>query len=352
MQKRNDLNLINQYRTPIMGVAALWIFFFHEWNPIMEGHWKAYAVETFFKRIGFCGVDIFFFLSGMGLVYAIGKYSVMTFYKRRLLRTFIPFFVIAVAMMVGKGWGADTFLKNLSGYNFYMSNMYSFLWFGPAIMTLYLIFPFYHFLFKKSASKYQFTFAVLLIWVFLSLFVSGTLRGDLYGFTNRIPVFVIGVLAGWMVQEKEWIFTKFTWVLCLMTFAMGLYLSYKTNYENLYLVVPVSNCCIPNLLMTISGCCLLAKGFSVVDTYWRLAGKVILKLFGFFGTISLEFYCVQEWIGQTIRGRMLDSYGKMCINAVDFVCVLAGALALYGISWLIRFLLKSGYSICKSCISR
>lgn len=336
MQKRNDLSLINKYRTAIMGFAALWIFFFHEWNPIMEGHWKCYAVETYLKRIGFCGVDFFLFLSGMGLVYAIGKHSVLTFYKRRLLKVFFPFLLIAIAMMIGKGWGIETFLKNITGYNFYMVGMYCFLWFGPAIMTLYLLFPLYHLLFKKSPSKYQFTVAVLLVWLFLTLLVSGTMRGDLYGFTNRIPVFVIGVLAGWMVQEKEWVFTKFTWVLCVMMLAMGLYLAYKTNYEGLHFVVPVSNCCIPNLLIALSGSCLLAKLFAILDTYGRLAGRIILKFFGFFGMISLEFYCVQEWIGQGIRAEMMGNYNNLLINTVDFVCAIVGALVLFGLCKLIR----------------
>lgn len=337
---KNDIGLISKYRTAIMGVASLWIFLFHEWSPIMEGHWKCYAVETFLKTIGFCGVDIFLFLSGMGLIYAIKKHNVLTFYKRRLIKVFVPFLIIAIVMMLVNGWEMETFLKNVTGYNFYTVSIYSFLWFGPAIMTLYILFPLYYFLFNKSASKYQFTVAVLVIWLFFSLMVCGIMRGDLYGFTNRIPVFVIGVLAGWIVQEKEVHFTGFTWLLCCMILAMGLYLSYKVIYEDMYLVVPISDCCIPNLLIATSGSCLLAKIFSVLDVYGRLVGRVILKFLNFFGIISMEFYCVQEWMGTIVSAKMAGRYSDLCINLVILICVTVGALLLFGVCKLIRMVTR------------
>ena len=34
MTNDNTLTLINRYRSPIMGFAALWIVFFHLWQPL------------------------------------------------------------------------------------------------------------------------------------------------------------------------------------------------------------------------------------------------------------------------------------------------------------------------------
>lgn len=339
MQGKEDLTLINKYRVAIMGFAALWIFLFHEWSYVTAAYPKIYAIEHFVKRIGFCGVDFFLFLSGIGLVYSIGKHSVLTFYKRRLVRVFIPLFVIGFAMMVAKGWGIELFLKNVLGYNFYASSMYSFLWFGTAILTLYLVFPLYYFLFKKTKRKYLFTAVALLIWLILSLLFEGTKRGDLYGFTNRIPVFVIGILAGWVVQEGKFVFTGFKWFCCLITLILGLFLAYKTNYEGMYLLVSESNCCIPNLLIAISGSCLLAKCFSVLEKYGKLPGKIVMKFFGLFGTISLEFYCVQEWVGSEVRYRLAGTYNNILINIVDFICVVVAAIVLYGVCQIIRYIL-------------
>lgn len=340
MQEKCGLQLINKYRSAIMGFAALWILFFHEWIPVLEGHWKAYEVEVFWKTIGFCGVDFFLFLSGMGLVYAIRKHNVLTFYKRRLLRVFIPFLVIAVVMALAQEWSFGTLWCNLLGVNFYTKSIYSFLWFGPAILTLYLVFPLYYYFFNKASSKVQFTLCALVVWLVISIVVDDIMRGDLYGFTNRIPVFLVGILAGYLVQEREIVFTRLTWCLCLLLFGAGMYLAYMTGELDYFLLVPLSDCCVPNFLMAISGSCLLAKLFQLMEVYLKAVGKVILRFLGFFGGLSLELYCVQEWVGNQIMQRMIDEYSKMVINVAVFLAVLAASLVLAGICKLIRMLLE------------
>lgn len=340
MQEKNAFRLINKYRSAIMGVAALWILFFHEWIPTLEEGSVAYEIECFVKQIGFCGVDFFLFLSGMGLVYAIQKYNVFTFYKRRLLRVFIPFLVIAVAMAIVQDWSLATWAGNLFGVNFYTKSIYSFLWFGPAIFTIYLLFPLYYYFFAKAPSKYQFTLGALLVWMALSIGASDIMREDLYGFTNRIPVFLVGVLAGWIVQEQEVIFTKLTWGLCGLMFLAGLYLAHMTGNEDYFLLVPISNCCVPNFLLATSGSFLLAKLFQLIDIHLRLFGKGVLKFFGFFGTLSLELYCVQEWVGSLIMQRMMDRYSNMTINLAVYAGVIIACIALWAVYKLLRMLLE------------
>ena len=54
-----------------MGAAALFILYFHVFIKVIPPeHAAAHFIESRFKRFGYCGVDIFFFLSGMGLTYA------------------------------------------------------------------------------------------------------------------------------------------------------------------------------------------------------------------------------------------------------------------------------------------
>ena len=81
-------NLMSRYRTHLMGLAMLWVIFFHSsiiiHNPIID----------FVKSIGYGGVDIFLMLSGLGLYYSYRKCSnPVSFYKRRVFRilpTYIP----------------------------------------------------------------------------------------------------------------------------------------------------------------------------------------------------------------------------------------------------------------------
>ena len=94
----NGFKLIMQYRNVIMGIATLWIYIFHAWIPIFNnptGNITLFChyIEEYIRKMGYCGVDIFLLLSGMGLTYAIKKGSLARFYYRRIRRVFIPYLV-------------------------------------------------------------------------------------------------------------------------------------------------------------------------------------------------------------------------------------------------------------------
>lgn len=58
---QNDLSLLFKYRKFLMGFAALWILMTHEWQIVTNETSFFFVTENFIKRIGFCGVDIFFY---------------------------------------------------------------------------------------------------------------------------------------------------------------------------------------------------------------------------------------------------------------------------------------------------
>lgn len=93
-ERVHGLDLISKYRGAIMGFAALWILFFHEWVTLFVNNQVGVNIEGYLKRIGFCGVDIFLLLSGIGLTFAIRKGNVLTFYYRRIKRILLPFLVM------------------------------------------------------------------------------------------------------------------------------------------------------------------------------------------------------------------------------------------------------------------
>ena len=351
MEKTNIWKKINRYRGAIMGFAALWIYFFHEWNPVFDNFGPLHRIEVFVKTIGFGGVDIFFFLSGMGLIYAIEKYDVLTFYKRRLVRVALPYLVTAVAMLLIEGWGIELFLKNLLGWNFFTVSIYSLLWFVPAILLLYLLFPAYYSFFRRIPGKFLFTVAVLAVWLCLSVGLNGVMRYDLYGFTNRIPVFVIGILAGWLSRERETVFSPLHWLVCVAAFGAGLFFAYLTNYRGMFLLVPVSNCCVPNLLMAPSACFLLATALSFLDESLGLIGRGIVTVFRFMGKFSLEFYCVQEWVAGMVKPLVEMRFGDLMTNGIVFVCVLAATLVLDGLCQWMKKLGKKGSDLLAARLS-
>ena len=335
MGEKNGFALIGKHRGSIMGFAALWIMFFHIWTVVSAAGSPFYFTEQFIKRIGFCGVDIFFFLSGIGLTYSIKKGSLALFYYKRIKRIIIPFSAIGIIRCVLENWGAVKLIRNLLGINFYTKSIYSFLWFVPAILTLYLLFPLYNKLLELSKKPYVFTACVLLLWLICSLLVRDSMRNDLFGFTNRIPVFVIGVLIGNRLQSKDKAdFTILSWICVMLAFVLGLFLAYLTNYKGMYVLVPVSNCCVPNLLISISLSLILAKLFELLDNLpvIKLFGKAIVKIFAFFGLFSFELYVVQEWLGELIKPLLPEALPVIGVNLILFAAIIAAAFVLYIVS--------------------
>ena len=155
---------------------------------------KFYYTHWFFWR-GYILFPFWFWV-----VFSIQSHSVLKFYNHRFRRLVIPF--LGAALM-RYALGVETIwqlLENVSGISFYTKNIYSFLWFVPAIATLYLLFPIYYKLFSASESKTAFTLYFLALWLLVSIALRNTLRADLYGFTNRIPIFLVGCLAGHLSQ--------------------------------------------------------------------------------------------------------------------------------------------------------
>lgn len=335
LSSKNGFLLLHRYRGAVMGFAALWILVFHLWLPIFGKYPGLSVMENFLQRIGFCGVDIFLFLSGMGMVYSIDKSrNLLSFYYKRIRRILLPFLLVALIRCALEHWPAVEFWKNISGINFYLKDMYAFLWFVPMIMTFYILFPLYYRFLVRSSNKIIFTGCVLILWLIWTLSVRMTLREDLFGFTNRIPVFILGILAGWLSKNKEMIFDRLTWVFLVMMCILGFYLSYLSNIGGMYILVPVSNCCIPDILIAVSLPFLIAGILYLFSEKvpLGLVGKMAAGILSFYGIFTFEFYCIQEWLGGQIISKMREEYSFWKINITVLVSVTAAALIIYFIS--------------------
>lgn len=120
-----------------------------------------------------------------------------------------------------------------------------------------------------------------------------------------------------------------------------MYLAYQSNFKGLGLILPVSNCCIPNYLISISLPLLMAKVLDELHSIRGLAiiGKGLNKLIGFWGMMSLEFYCVQEWIATKILPDLLKGGDKLLANVKLLIIVSICGLALYLINKAIVWIL-------------
>lgn len=327
MESSGTLNVVNKYRSPLMGFAALWILFFHMWQPLFTAESPAalFYAENVVKRLGFEGVDIFFLLSGMGMTYAIGKHSLKEYYYRRFKRLALPFLAIASIRAVVEHWGFPAFIQTVTGITFLFVNMYVCLWFVTGIAILYLLFPLYWHAFSRSRSKLLFTAAIIALWYVLSLALIGRLRYDLYGFTNRLPIFFTGVYLGYRAQNGGLRASRRV-ALCIAAAlaAVGLVLSFLCNFRSLAFLLPYSNCCLPDYLTALGLCVLITELFKLIGGAGAF-GHGVVKLFSFFGGISLEFYCVQEFLGGKTVNALTGKVPDLAVNLAVLVVVTLSA---------------------------
>ena len=340
---KNGFLLLSKYRTAIMGFAALWILFFHVWQPLIPVSTNMFInvfvfFEHFSGNFGYSGVDIFFLLSGIGLTYAIKKESIPAFYARRLRKILPPFVLLAVIKSFVEEWSILDFFGNVSGYNFYAVHIYSYLWFIPAIITFYLFFPLYFKLFSKTKNKLLFTCSVILIWMLITFLVRDIMRIDFFAFTNRIPIFVVGIYFGYLSQNhKEIVFKKWIYLLLIIVLSFGLYLAYLYNYTSFHIFVKQGNTFLPPFLIAISLPFLLAKLLDILEKRALTLGKILKVSLSFFGAMSLELYCFQDLFN--LSTPYLQFYGVPNI-VINFSLILISIATAWAFNKLFTFLFQ------------
>lgn len=197
------------------------------------------------------GVNLFFLLSGFGISLSQMKRKLhpLQFYKRRLLKLFIPLWITLCILLVldfvvhGHLYQTMTVVKAFLGI-FTSANLYtdinSPLWYFTLILIYYLLFPL---LFSR---KYLWVSALLLYVIPLSIvkidphFLSGVV--GLY--QVHLLAFPLGMLLAWMITTQKgaflWVrnlyqrWSKYTYLpLAIVLLAGAAYLSIHSNVGKL-----------------------------------------------------------------------------------------------------------------------
>lgn len=209
---------VSRYRGELMGAAILFIILFH--IPLPRS-------DMFFglRRCGNIGVDMFLFLSGIGLWYSwLKQPSFSSFYKRRLLRIFPTWLVISSIYYLQRfdfetGDYLDLVLDITINWGFWLHDELSF-WYIPAIMMLYLWAPLYMRLIQRHPS-YRWLPVLMVCWCVMVQWVTPVHQavGHIEIFWSRVPVFFIGINCGELVRRGLRMEPASRW-LVMVTFLM------------------------------------------------------------------------------------------------------------------------------------
>lgn len=188
----------------MMGIAILWIMFFHSYLDV-----RFFPFFDMVKNTGNAGVEIFMFVSGFGIYYSLSKnLPLKVYYKNRILRIlpyYLPIVLIYSLYLYAQGvWNAEIIIKNLLMINYWSGPGFDkiFDWYIPSIFLLYLLAPlFYHF-FKKN--KVVASLSVIIFFYCLSLILMQSKYAYLELIVMRVPVFIAGFwLADYTKKNKD-----------------------------------------------------------------------------------------------------------------------------------------------------
>ncbi len=302
---------ISTYRQALVGFAMFAVMFSHWFGFQAINSGIPYKISTLLTKPVF--TEGLLFLSGFGLYYSFSKnQDIKGFYKRRLLRLFIPFLILSFPLYTfflaaREGYGFTEYVGQLSTTYFWFGGNYGGMWYVSVSVLLYLLFPFvYKTIFRQDGNNASVIVrtAVVLGVVYLALWGLRSFAGDYYDLVEigivKIPFFIIGILAGFAAKDNRLSDTGYHICLAVITLAYliltvvnhrvdGYWLNHATGVFQKLFFIP--------LLCIVLG--FLGNGW---------IGKAVTGFFGWFGKYSLELYILH------LHFYMFFHYGPL--NAV------------------------------------
>lgn len=290
-------------------IAAFQILFFHLWAPLTSTQ-----IEQFILKTAYVGVDMFFFLSAYSL--AGREIDYVPFLKDRLLKMYAKFaFFVLIMALFSKSFGVIRAVKSLTFIEFFQKGGGAFLWFIPAILILYIIYP----LFLKWNSRFKVIW-VLLIWLVAGVFSEHVLSYTaVFIFTNRIPVILAGYLFKMYCTKNNNLRRSF-----IVLIPLGALLLYMYGFK-VRLNFPIKDMFYVLAIPTVLGLVTLSsyvKKYAVTESL---------------GSITLELYAVQMIFGQRI---LIWAYNVFNKNALLTNIFVTGVMLL--LAYIISHVFKRG----------
>jgi peptidoglycan/LPS O-acetylase OafA/YrhL len=259
-------------------------------------------------QFGNVGVDMFIFLSGMGLYFSFTKHSEpYPFIKKRFSRVLPSVLLVCVPIWALRFLvffpDVKVFLQRISLLGFWLKGDQE-IWYINFILLFYLLYPYlYHYLFDKGRAVVRCLIALALSLVFLIL-----IRYAWPDFWNnceialtRIPLAIFGCYFGKLIYEKRKVPPLWSFVVvaaALAVFALRTYGGLHGIYVRLLLGLGgVLFCYVFAILFELMGRGTIAQ--------------MVNKVLGFFGWMSLELYLAHLLLRSVYMKYFMKGSGRI-----------------------------------------
>ncbi len=204
-----------KYRNSWLGVAMIWIVMFHSPGFLFPDF------LGFLKSIGYGGVDICLFASGIGCYYSLNKNNdIGQFIKRRFERLMPTYLIFIIFWLIFKFVTTPipltAVIGNLLGIEYLTDSGHGFNWYISALLLFYLLSPY----FKKVADKLSYKQS-LIFTLFLTILSIPFWDSTTYIIiVTRLPIFYMGMILAKASNEGKRLDKKLT-AFCLLCFIIG-----------------------------------------------------------------------------------------------------------------------------------
>lgn len=289
------LSDLSTYRTQLMGIATLMVIICHANAYHVQLPRLVVSIFTW----GNLGVDIFLFLSGIGLYYSLSKRNInkkedyLSFYKKRFFRIYIPYLMIClpyclIFILLGIYSLGDCILC-LSTLGYWLFHRGA--WFVSIILILYLVAPF---LLRILSGSYSST---------------SILHNTQFAF-GRVPSFILGITIGSRCKGNMQLSVQQILLYCLVFIVTSLFVGV---WKCAWLIAPIMSYVFISLL-------------KLVKDSW------IDKSLKLLGTISLESYLTNITI-KSLLGALAPIYFTSSVfygHYLEYcIVIVAGLLIAY-----------------------
>lgn len=299
------LSDLSAYRSELMGWSILWV---------MMLHFRFITLKPlgFIAQYGFAGVEIFMFVSGLGLYYSLEKdHRLVPFYTKRLKRIFPVYYLVGIfASLLLFSDSLPLYFFRYSTIGFWTGGPYL-EWYIPSIVLLYLLAP----LIKRLVNpQYAWLLTVILLFLIVSSWYLARVqffadRGHYFCY-YRIPAFILGMVCGRLIQHgagiRPYLTVLFAGIPCFVVFFPQHHAIYEFKYYSLLFLLPA--------FMLVF--CMLSK--------WMGRWAVIVRRIG---EASLEIYLVQTLFFHAIVNGQLsvpDAWHDAITITLILSCSLVG----------------------------
>lgn len=323
-----NLKLISKYRDEMFGLSIISIIIFH-FAETYQSAYKSKLVDKniiwlwYNKIIGSIGVEVFMFLSGMGLFYAMYKNRrVLTFYAKRAKRILIPYIPVGIVVwgiidiaIKEKGMGA--FFQDLSLISIFTRGEIG-LWFIGAMVVIYTLFPIIFRIVNRDTwqksleDSLTLIFVILVVnWLFFQMWPKIFDNGEIV--YMRVPIFILGALFARMMIDD----VKLKWWITLGIIAIGIgfkslgFMKKHSDFFNRSINMFYA-------LSLILICCLILEFLK-----WEKLYKIISKV----GEYSLELYMTHVAIRKVAvilgyKAYKIEIYGAIVLASIVLSIIL------------------------------